>query len=179
MSKYSLMFNIDNEFYEGDKEVEIGKVIDVETDEDVLYINYDKHIYDKEGYHMCPLRYKNESEEFIVVKVDDLHRNCLFEQPNVFLTMVLHEYGHIINGDLDKTGLTNETIQNDRLRCILEGKIQEEERKADAFAISHVGKNTFMRTMDYMIKKRRERNDRDMHFAIQEFELRKKAAKKL
>ena len=93
--------------------------------------------------------------------------------------MMLHEYGHYLNGDLNVTGLTDQKIRDERMRCIMEGRVMEMEAKADAFAISHVGKNTFMRAMDYFIKKRRERGDEAMHMAIREFELRKKAARNL
>ena len=126
---------------------------------------------------MCIDVYENDEGEFAVPKVDDMHRNCIFEKPEVFLCLVLHEYGHYLNGDLDATNRTNQEIQEERMRCIIEGRVMDEEKKADEFAALHVGKSTFMSTMNYLIRKRRERADRDMQLAIREFELRKKAVR--
>lgn len=179
MNKYELFTNTAYMDYNGNDEVEIAKIVDSESKETVFFVYYSKTVYCDEGYHLCPVVYANENNEILVVKVDDIHRECLYSQPSVFLSMVLHEYAHYINGDLNETELTTKQIQEKRSRCILEGSVMDIELKADAFAISHVGKNTFMRSMDYMIKKRRERGDRDMQLAIQEFELRKKAARKL
>lgn len=173
--KYKLLFNTAYIDYTGEEEVEIGKIVDTDTDEDVLYVYYSKNLYVSEGYHICIDVYEDENGEYPVAKTDDMHRKCLFDQPSVFLTIMLHEYGHYLNGDLYDNGLTNQMMQEERMRCILENRVMEMERKADAFAVAHVGKNTFMRSMDYLIKKRRERGDRDMHLAIKEFELRKKA----
>ena len=181
MGKFTLMTNSAYLDYQGDDEVEIAKVVDSETREEIMYVYYDKNLYRKSGYHICIdiYEYNDGSGDYAVGKVDDYHRDCLFAQPKVFLSMMLHEYGHYINGDLTAEGQTNESIKAERTRCVAEGRVMEIERKADAFAISHVGKNTFMRSMDYLIKKRRERNDFAMKLAIQEFELRKKEAKKL
>ncbi len=182
MGKYILRYNTARIDYCGNEEVEIAKIVDSETDEDIFYVDYDKNLYSKSGYHTCIDIYKNNdgSGEFAVAKVDDLHRECLFEQPKIFLSMMLHEYGHYVNGDLNpRDDITTESIKQERERCIAEGRVMDMELKADAFAISHVGKNTFMRSMDYMIKKRKERRDIGMELAIREFELRKKAAQKI
>ena len=155
-----------------------------EENKDVLYIHYDKNLYRKEGYHMCNHEYEtNDGETFLVASIDDLHRDCLYNQPQIFLCLILHEYGHLVykhNERLSGPGMTNDIVRDQRMACLLNGKVMNVELEADAFAIKHVGKNTFMRTMDYMIKKRKERiNDPGKELAIYEFELRKKAAKKL
>lgn len=178
MNKYVLMYNDAFLHYDGNEEVEIGKVIDTETEEDILYIIYNKHLFRKENVHTGVFKGEDEIGKYCVVKIDDLHRNDMITSPALFLTGMLHEYGHYKNGDLDKKGLTTEIVQSERTRLIKQGKVQEEELKADAFAISCVGKNTFMRWIDHMIKRRIERGG-DMHLALQEFELRKKAARKL
>lgn len=179
MGKYKLLFNTAYCDYTGDDEVEIGKVIDTETDEDVFYIYYNKNLYNEEGYHTCIDIYENEDKEFPIAKTDDLHRECLFSNPDVFLCLMLHEYGHYLNGDLNLSGLTNQMIQEERMQCIMENRVMKVERNADIFAISHSGKRTFIRAMNYMIRKRRERADEPLYIkqmAIREFELRKKAA---
>ena len=179
MSNYRLLHNTAYINYHGDKEVEIGKIVDSSTDEVLMYIHYKKDIFKETGLHTCAFIYENENGEYLVAIVDDIHRECLYNQPTVFIVIALHEYGHYINGDLNAEHLTTQMVLEERLRCIKEGRVIERELKADAFAIAHVGKNAFMRYIDYLIKKRRERGDDGMHLAIQEFELRKKAARKL
>lgn len=181
VDKYILLHNTVYTNYTGNDEVEIAKIIDSETNDDVLYINYNKSLYREAGYHFTAnICFDDNNNEFLTVHTDDFHRECLFNQPKVFLTLALHEYGHYINGDLyEKKGVTNESIKDERLRCVLEGRVMEQELKADAFAVKYVGKNTFMRTMDYLIKRRRERADNAMDLAIKEFELRKKAVRSL
>lgn len=178
MGKLKLLYNTAKTDYQGEDVVEIAKVVDAETAEEIIFVDYDKNLYKNSGYHTCIYVYENENGDYPVAMVDDLHRSCLFEQPNIFLAIILHEYGHYINDDLEGEGLTNQFIQDERMRCIHEGRVMEMELKADAVAISYVGKNTFMRSMDYMIKKRRERGDVGAQLAIREFELRKKAAQK-
>lgn len=179
MGNCKIMYNTKTVDYHGDDIVEIGKVVNTDTQEDMIYIRYDKNLFKKESCHTCIYVFEDENGEFPVAMTDDLHRECLYNQPNIYLATVLHEYGHYINGDLDANeGLTNPIIMDERNRCIAEGRVMPQELKADAVAISFVGKNTFMRSMDYLIKKRRERGDSGADLAIREFELRKKAAQK-
>ena len=179
MSKYILLHNTAYTDYHGDEEVEIGKIVDTSMDQVVIYIHYKKELFKETGLHTCVFVYEDENGEYLVGLVDDLHRECLYSQPTVFMAIMLHEYGHYINGDLNIDGTTTQLILEERMRCIKEGRVIEMELKADAVAIACVGKNAFMRSIDYLIKKRRERGDDGMHLAIQEFELRKKAARKL
>lgn len=176
---YNLLYNTNYIDYYGDEEVEIGKIIDITTDKAIMYIDYDKNLYRKNGYHTCVDVYENEDGEYPVAKIDDLHRTCLFEKPEVFLSLMLHEYGHYKNGDLFLEGVTTEQLKDERLRCIFEGRVDEREQKADAFAVNIVGKNTFLRTLDYLIAMRKKRNDEGMLAAIKEFELRKKAVQRM
>ena len=176
---YNLLHNTAYIDYCGDESVEVGKIVDITSGEDVMYIYYEKNLFRTHGYHTCIDVYEDENGEYPVAKIDDLHRDCLFTSPDVFLTLMLHELGHYKNGDLTQENLTNKEIADERMNCVLSGKIQEIERKADAFAISHVGKSTFMRTMDYLIRMRQKRKDDGMMLAIKEFELRKKAARNI
>ena len=139
------------------------------------FIYYDKDMYIKRGFHICIDEYSLDDGDYPVAMTDDLHRPCFYDHPEIFLTIMLHELGHYRNGDLQIENTNQEKIQEERLNAIISGRVQEQERKADAFAAQHVGKNTFMRTMDYMIRKRKERGDEGMGLAIREFELRKKA----
>lgn len=175
---YNLLINTAYIDYKGDESVEIAKIVDITSNKDVMYIDYEKNLYSTHGYHMCVDVYESSEGDFPVAKVDDNHRLCLIEHPDVFITLILHELGHFLNGDFTDASKTNKEIQEERMRCILDGKIQDIERKADYFAFKQVGRNTFIRAMDYLIAQRKKRKDRDMLLAIKEFEIRKAACKK-
>ena len=180
--QFILHYNETEKDYSGSEVVEIGKIVDTITDKDVMYIYYERDLYKRQGTHMCIEEYMREDGDYPVAKTDDLHRSCLFKNPEIFLTLMLHELGHFWNGDLDehrKGEMTSEKIQEDRLRAIIVGKVDSHELKADMFAVKSVGKNTFMRAMDYMINTRKQRGDAGAEFAIKEFELRKKAIKNM
>lgn len=177
---YLLLHNMKYVDYDGQEVVEIGKVVETATGKSVMYIVYDKDLYKKRGYHICIDEFEAEdNSSFPVASVDDFHRNCLFENRDIFFCMMLHELGHFKNGDLMAANMTDEIILKERERCIKEGRVQEQEKKADEFAVNYVGKGTFMRTMDYMIQKRKQRGDQGAALAIKEFELRKKAVQRL
>ncbi len=164
--------------YNGPEKVEIAKIVDSTAKKDAMYIVYERDLWKRWGYHTCIEEYERDGEDYPVAVIDDLHRPCLYDHPEIFLTIMLHELGHYRNGDLfafDEEEVSNEKIKDIRADAILHGKVQMQELRADAFAVQHVGKNTFMRTMDYMINKRRQRSDTGMELAIKEFELRKKA----
>lgn len=177
--QYRLMHNTAFAEYDGSDVVEIGKIADTVTGEDVMYIFYQKDLYQTRGFHLCVDILKHESREFPAAKVDDLHRTCLFENPDVFLAMMLHELGHFVNGDLHDTSRNARDMAEERMQCVMEGRVQEMDRKADAFAVASVGKNTFMRSLDYLKKKRMETVDNSMVYEIKELELRKKAVRSL
>lgn len=176
--QFKLLFNEAYVDYSESAPVEIGKIIDTSSGEDVLYIHYERDLYKNCGYHTCVSIYEFGGNEYPVARVDDLNRKCLFDSPDIFLTMMLHELGHYRNGDLEGEGETTEEKRNARLSAILAGKVLEEELRADEFAVRCVGKNTFMRYIDYAIRQRKLRGDEAMKLAIREFELRKKAIQK-
>lgn len=181
IGKYVLLQNLEYTDYAGTEPVEIGKIVDSFSKEDVMYIYYNKNNYKETGYHINIDVYVGDKGEFPVANTDDLHRACIYDQPDVFLAMMLHEYGHYKNGDLNRQDLTNKSIQDDRLHCIRIGRVQDTERKADAFAVRYVGKAAFLKSIDYMILKRMQRNEDPSvtALAIREFELRKRAVKNM
>ncbi len=181
-AKYILLHNTAYSDYYGDECVEIAKIVDESSGEDVLLICYEKNLFKERRYHICVDVYENEHGKFPVAKTDDFHRACLFNRREIFLTLMLHELGHYKNGDyerFEREDISEEDIRKERMKCAQEGRIQEVEKNADAFAARIVGKNTFMRAMDYMIARRKERNDTWMNVAIREFELRKKAVQNM
>ena len=179
--RYNLLYNDAYKDYHGAEIVEIGKVMDAILEKPVMYIYYERDLYRTRGYHMCIEEYQREDGDYPVAMTDDLHRPCLFEHPEIFLCLMLHELGHFVNDDLNNLNSkrTHEENVNQRLQAILAGKIQAEEREADAFAAQCVGKNTFMRAMDYMIKMRKKRGDNGAALAIREKKKKKKAVQNM
>ena len=177
--QYKLMYNTAFAEYDGSDTVEIGKIVDTAADRDVLFVFYQKDLHQARGFHICVDIFKDETREFPIARVDDLHRDCLFENPDVFLAVMLHELGHYVNGDLHDTSRSARAMAEERMQCIMAGRVPEMEQKADAFAVASVGKNTFMRSLDYLKKKRMENVDNSMVYEIKEFELRKKAVQNL
>lgn len=185
--QYELLINEYNKDYHGQDVREIGKVIDITTGKVAIYIYYEKDLFRKQGLHTCIYEYEREDGDYPVEMVDDLHRPTLYEYPDIFLAITLHELGHYVNGDLNEESDDAEAQSNERprvrteerLKAILAGKVDEHELKADAFAVSKIGKNTFIRSLDHMINMRKKRGDKDMELAIRELELRKKAVKNM
>lgn len=98
------------------------------TNKDVMYINYEKDLYKRRGCHVCIEEYELEDGDYPVGMTDDLHRSCLFEHPEIFLAIMLHELGHYRNGDLtafDNGEMTTEKMMELRTQAILSGKVQE------------------------------------------------------
>ena len=177
--KYFLMKNTAYMDYVGNDKVEVGKIVDSFANEDVMYIYYNRNAYSENGYHMTVIIHIVDGKDVPVIYISDMYRACLYEHTDVFLALALHEYGHYIHGDFERTGITNRQIQEERDRCIRNGLVYDIERKADAFAVKYVGKAAFLSSLDYLIELRRQRNDPYMDMAIKEFELRKRAVKNM
>lgn len=176
--KYMLLTNTTYFDYTGAGPVELAKVIDDTTGEDILFVIYQKNLFREYHYHLSIGEFSSNEGLKLAVVLDDLHRDCLYKQPKIFLAIILHELGHHINGD-NHNSRSSDEIRNERLQYILAGKVQDYELKADAFAVEHVGKNTFIRSLDYLIDKRKLRGDSGMELAVKELELRKKAIQKI
>ena len=166
--------------YHGDDIVEIAKIVDTNSLSDVLYIFYDRETYAKTHYHITAGLY---GEDVPAVMVDDEHKDLLYDRPEIFFALMLHELGHYRNNDIEalRERLPDtQKILRDRRLSISAGFVQEHELKADAFAEKHIGKNKMIQAIDYMIKKRKKRIDDPIkEIAIKEFELRKKAITRL
>ncbi len=176
--KFLINQSVDRD-YHGDEIVEIAKIVEMNSSTDVLYVFYDRDSYAKRHFHISAGLY--DKNEVPAVMIDDEHKDCLYDQSDVFFCLMLHELGHYRNKDFEKLADENTTSNlNKRTENIIKGKVQDAELNADSFAVKHIGKNKMIRTMDYMIKKRKERkNDPGKEIAIREIELRKKAIQKL
>ena len=135
--EYCLQINTAFQNYCGEEIVEIGKVTNLQSGKVAFLILYDKKLYSNAGYHMC-MSVGNESMP--VVLVDDKDRECMYVKQDIFFALIMHEYGHYINGDLNRTNISSQQIREDRLQCVKLGKVQEMELNADSFAVNCVGK---------------------------------------
>lgn len=181
---YGLRINLDFDIdYHGDEVVEIAKIVEEPSNSDVMFIFYYKDLYSTANYHLCTgFTEIYEGVNYPIVYVDDEHKDLLYNKPELFQVLMLHELGHYLQGDFRKADNTHNTheILSDRTRHILSGKVQSQELKADAFAARYMGKNKTIQALDYLIQKRRKRPiDPGKEIAIKEFENRKKAVQRL
>ena len=137
-------FYINDDFdrdYHGDEVVEIAKIVDVISSKEVLYLFYDKNTYANTNFHLAAGLV--DENGIPCVMIDDEHKGCLYDKPEVFFAILLHELGHYRNGDLERLSETKNTSSNLNYRTqnILNGKVQDEELNADAFAVKHIGNN--------------------------------------
>lgn len=184
-SEYSLMRNThpDTVQYDDVAPIEIGRIVHVSHDEPVMLIFYDKYGYLQHKHRMsASVHTMPDGTRMPIIRVNKYYRDLLYEKPKIFLALAMHELGHIVNGDLERAsadGVKSQQIRAERTASILNGKVVDEEIAADAFAVKQVGKSCMMNALDWMISMRRKRNDEIMEIAINEFELRKRAVRRL
>ena len=163
------VINHANEFFEP---VELGYVIESLLNKREITIVYDPHCFIKDGYHLFTS--KGESTYYIVM--DNLHFPLFNKDPDVLEALLLHEVGHISNGDYANPPMKADEVKANRMQLIMQGKVQPHELAADRYAAKHVGVTVMLRALDYLISVRKKReNDPGKSIAIREFELRKKA----
>ena len=97
LDRFKLLYNTAYVDYRESQPVEIGKIIDTKSGQDIMYVYYNKNNYQENGYHINIDIYQDQAGEYPVANVDDMHRGCLYEYPDIFLALMLHEYGHYIN----------------------------------------------------------------------------------
>ncbi len=169
--------------YSGEELLEIARISDGKTGKILMRVFYDKYLYKSSNLHIA-VQVSNDAEygRMPYTFVDDEHKACLYEDTNVFVALLFHEYGHFQNGDLDNvpSTTTSDDIRHQRIDLISKGQVTESELKADAFAVQYVGKNTMLRALNYLINKRKQRkDDPGKELAIKEFQLRSKAIQRL
>ena len=113
-------------------------------------------------------------------------KKTMYEKTKLFDAVAMHELGHFKNGDFDLPREPDESdmevlqrLMNERAANIRNGMVDSRELLADEFACREVGKHAMNMMLDLLIKQREERGDEAAPLAIREFELRKKALRKL
>ena len=186
--RYEIRINERYRDYWGDDIVEVGRIADLSDGErTIATIWYDK--YD------C-LRYKYQIRSVIddregktgdwTIVVGDRYKKIMYEKTKLFDAVAMHELGHFKNGDFDLPREPDESnmetlqrLMDERAAGIRNGMVDSRELLADEFACREVGKHTMNMMLVFLIKQREVRGDEAAPLAIREFELRKKALRKL
>lgn len=173
--EYAILINQCQNWDDPDVMYEAARIIKKDTGEKVISVYYWKNAYKSLGYHFGACRL---SEDEVGIVHDHLYFDLSNKNVNAFDAMLMHELGHYINGDLDKS-YSGDEIMQDRLLAIMKGTVVSTELAADMFAVEHCGKNAVMQMLDNVIAMRKKRNTADLEIALKEFELRKQAVKRL
>ena len=172
---YDIAINTNQTWTDSNCLYEIARIVKKDTDDIVIRVYYCRNAYQKLGFHTSTQRINAEE---ICIVLDDLYIDLAITNSSAFEAMIMHEVGHLVNGDFDAEIGTNE-IKRERAIEILKGKVMPNELAADRFAVEHCGKNAVMKMLDIIMSTRKKRNTADGEIAIRELELRKQAVKRI
>ena len=81
----------------------LAEIYDKNSKKMIGVIMYDKMLRYKTGNQAQGEHFKNnENESVIVITINDNYKRLFDAQPNVFEGLVMHEIGHLVNGDFVK-----------------------------------------------------------------------------
>ena len=154
---------------------EIGYVEELASKQHVISIVYCQNIYQKNGQHTSIQKngYYCEHE----IQMDDLYYDLMKNNPTVFEALMMHETGHLINGDIDRSD-DYEAIMLKRRKMIEQYKVAEEELRADLFSVKQCGGKAVVDMLDHVIRTRKRRGYDSDDLGIREAEMRKIAVKR-
>lgn len=148
----------------------LAEIYNKNTKQMIGLIIYDKMLRYQTGNQVQGEHFiNNKNEDVIVITINDHFKKLFDTQPNIFEGLVMHEIGHLVNGDFTKDK------NNDAIRgtAILNHNIDIKEIKADQFALEEIGKNRFIQFLEWSIKNRINLEDdfpQYKQMAIQEYE---------
>lgn len=151
---------------------EIGYIEELATKRKVASIVYCKTLYWQNGQHTMIL--KNGQYCEYEIQLDDLYFGLLKHNELVFEAMMMHETGHLVNGDFDKPSSAKEAMDQ-RRELLQQNKVADVELLADRFAVSQCGKKIVNAMLDQIINTRKWRGYGPGDEGIREAQLRKKA----
>ena len=155
---------------------EIGFVEELSTKKKILSIVYCRNNYLWTGQHTLITNNGQYCE--YEIHLDDLYYSLLEQNEQVFEAMMMHETGHLVNGDFDSLIGTEEAMEN-RKKLVRQNKVAEEELLADRFAVEQCGKETVNAMLDHLIATRIKRGYGLNDEGIMEAGLRKQAVNRL
>ncbi len=172
---YDIAINVNQSWNDPNYLYEYARIVKKDTGEKIVSVFYSRNAYQAFGYHLSAQRL---SDDEIGIVLDDLYLNISNTNPRAFEAMLMHEAGHIANGDFD-IDTDRDEISRERMIEILKGKAAPNELAADRFAVEHCGKNAVMQMLDIIIATRKKRNTSDGEIALKQLELRKQAVKRI
>lgn len=159
----------------GNETRQFGKIID--TNGAILTeIYFFKDANQKQGEGMGAYCYDDEQP---FIGVGPQYIDYFKEAPEYFCCFLIHELGHIMNGDLAEENALVSTTQNRRRDYLKQNKAEPHEVEADKWVVREYGKNMAIRAIQFLIAKRKIRNDIGASAAIKELELRIKAIQRI
>lgn len=172
MIKPAIYINTNRDSFENlDCPKDIGKVVDDNTSSLIALIIFDRNCFQNLGYHLCVQKI---GQEYYIV-MDEYYSSMLGKHDDELEGLLLHEVGHIVNGDFSTYQGDSDAVHNYRKKSVLHGTVAQNELGADLFAANIVGRDQYLKALDLLIKKRRERvSDQGRAFAIQELVTRKR-----
>lgn len=172
---YDVAINENQSWDDPDCLYESARIVNKTTGEKIVSVFYSKNAFQKLGYHFCAQRI---SEDEIGIVFDDLYLGVSNTNAHAFEALLMHEVGHLVNGDF-VSGMDHDEASQERIIELLKGKVSSKELAADRFAVEHCGKNAVMQMLDIVIATRKKRNTPDGEMALKELELRKQAVKRI
>ena len=172
---YDIAINVNQSWNDPDCLYEFAWIVNKSTGEKVVSVFYCKNACQKFGYHFGVYRLIDDE---IGIVFDDLYLNVSNTNARAFEAMLMHEVGHLVNGDFDSK-IEDDAVSQERVIAILGGYVAPNELAADRLAVEHCGKNAVMQMLDIVMSTRIKRNTADGELALKELELRKKAVKRM
>lgn len=155
---------------------EIARVFDTTSEKQIASIVYCKNIFKRNGQHTS---IQKDGAFFpFEIQLDDVHCSLINSNKSLFEVMIMHEVGHLVNNDFERT-VDGKEAMNNRSFMIAHNQVAEEELLADRFAVIQCGKNAVNRMLDYLIQSRKQRGYGSNDPGIIEIQLRKNAVKRI
>ena len=174
--KYFVLYNTADPDPDPNVMSEIGRIIEMSSNKQIASIVYCKNIYRKNKQHTS----MQEDGAFFryEMQIDDNSYSLLKSDRSIFEAIVMHEIGHLVNGDFDRVLDAQETMRN-RILMLAQNKVAEEELLADRFAVMQCGKDTVIRMLAHLIQARQQRGYSSSDIGIIELRMRRIAVKRM
>lgn len=173
-----------HESLDGIEEKDIGVINDLKLKKPVIYIFISNAFVAECNMRGCVVQPGDDKMPPIAYVTTDFAKS-LQKNNNAAWFSIWHEAGHIVRKHIDGK-VNQEQIRKERAQAILTGKVVKEEREADEFATSIIGRKNAIKALQTLQKERRDFDvarglERDPYsqMAYNEYEYRIKAVKAL
>lgn len=177
--RYSLVF-LENRHVIKRDEVRVAFVYDTKEHTKVLYLHVVEDLSIKEHQTVCLTNRSfsvGKDKKAGLVLIDKLVYFLDFVVTTNGPTMLMHELGHCLNGDLEKCDID---YSKNRRNLLKKGVLMESECKADEFAVKECGIENFLKSLEWMEATRKHvfsnNSGESLRLALFEFEKRREHA---